>query len=143
MAAGQFYKGKNLRLKFEGKVLYHATSCGLSIATDSDEIATKDTLGKVFIPGSYSGSLTTDCLIADKLAGVPGEAFNDAFDLMVLQLNATEVDWEFTNDVVGDRILSGKAYFVNSDITAEEAGIASGSFTLTTTGDITIGLVPV
>lgn len=140
MAQGKFYKGKNLRLKFEGKTLYHATSCGLSISTDSDEIATKDTSGKVFIPGSYSGSLTTDCLVADKLTAEAGTV-SDAFDLMVLQLNNTEVSWEFTNGVVGDRIMSGTAFFTQADITAEEAGISSGSFSLSTTGDIVLGVV--
>lgn len=140
MAQGEFYKGKNLRLKFEGKTLYHATSCGLSIATDSDEIATKDTAGKVFIPGAYSGSLSTDCLIADKkTADAATKA--DAFDLIALQLANTEVDWEFTTGVSGDRIMSGKAYFTQTDITAEEAGIASGSFSLVTTGDIVIATV--
>lgn len=140
MAEGKFYKGKDLRLKFEGKTLYHATSCSLSVSTDSDEIATKDTDGKVFIPGSYGGSLSTDCLVADKLTA-EAATVSDAFDLLALQLAGTEITWEFTNGVSGDRIISGNAFFTQCDITAEEAGISSGSFSLTTTGDITIALV--
>lgn len=139
MAAGQFYKGKNLRFRFEGKTLFHATSCSLSIASDSDEIATKDTDGKVFIPGSYSGTLSTDNLLADKETGATTAI--DSFDLLEYQLNNTLVTWEFSTGVAGDRLVSGSAYLTSSEMTAEESGIASGSFSFNTTGDITISTV--
>lgn len=140
MAAGQFYRGKNLRLSFEGNTLYHATSCNLSIASDTEEIATKDTNGKLVIAGSYAGSITTDCLIADKEALATDKS--DAFDIMQLQIDKTEVTFQFTTGNTGDRVISGTCIVTGSDITAEEAGIATGSFTLVTTGDIVIGLVP-
>lgn len=139
MAAGQFYKGKNLRFKFEGKTLFHATSCGLSIASDVDEIATKDTNGKVLIPGSYSGSLKTDVLLADKESGATTVV--DAFDLLQYQLGNTLITWEFTTGTTGDKIISGSTYLTQSDLTANESGISSGSFSFVTTGDITIATV--
>ena len=139
MAAGQFYKGKNLRFKFDGKTLFHATSCSLSVSTDVEEIATKDTAGKVVIPGSYAGTLSTDALLADKPNGSTTQV--DAFDLMALQLANTQITWEFSTGASGDRIVSGTTYLTQTDLTAEEAGIGSGSFSFITTGDITLAVV--
>lgn len=136
MAAGQFYKGKNLRFKLEDSVLFHATSCALSIQSDVEEVATKDTNGKVFIPGSYSGTLSMENLLADK----DGSQV-DQSDLIGYQLNNTEVSWEFTTGVSGDIIISGTCYLTQTDLNAEEAGIASGSFSFQTTGDITLATV--
>tara|TARA_R110000868_G_C10970676_1_gene769829 strand:- start:8460 stop:8882 length:423 start_codon:yes stop_codon:yes gene_type:complete len=138
MAAGEFYKGKFLRLKFEGKTLFHATTCSLSIATDTDEIASKDTNGKIFDPGNYSGSLSTDCLLADKPDG--STTVVDAFDLMAFQLANTKLTWEFSNGVAGDRLISGETYLINSDFSAETNGIATGSFSFQTSGDIILGV---
>ncbi len=139
MAAGQFYRGKNLRLKFGGKTLFHATSCSLSVSSDTEEIATKDTAGKVVIPGSYGGTLSTDALLADKENGSTTTV--DAFDLLQFQLDKTEITWEFSTGVVGDRIISGTTYLTQTDFSAEEAGIATGSFSFITTGDITLATV--
>jgi len=139
MAAGQFYKGKNLRLRFEGKTLFHSTNCSLSIASDVDDIATKDTNGKVIIPGSYSGTLSIECLVADKEGGAVDVV--DPFDLIQYQLDKTELDWEFSNAVIGDKVISGKLYVTQSDLNAAEAGIADGSFSFTTNGDITIAVI--
>lgn len=136
MAAGEFYTGKNLRLSLAGQTLFHATSCGLSISSDNEEISTKDTNGKNIIPGGYSGSLTTDCLIADK-SGTE----NDAWDMVQNQLSNTKITFEFTTGTTGDRTISGECYVTQSDITAEENGIATGSFSFITTGDITLGTV--
>jgi len=139
MAAGQFYRGKNLRFTLDGDTLFHATSCSLSIASDVDEIATKDTNGKVFIPGSYSGTLSMENLLAD----IEGGATNviDQAALLGYQLNNTLVTWEFTTGVTGDIVISGSCYMTQSDLNAEEAGIASGSFSFQTTGDIVVGTV--
>lgn len=136
MAAGQFYKGKNLRFTLGGAVLFHATSCGLSIQSDVDEVATKDTNGKVIIPGAYSGTLSMENLLADK----DGTQVDQA-DLLGYQLNNTEVAWEFTTGVSGDIVISGNCYLVQSDLTAETDGIATGSWSFQTNGDITIATV--
>jgi len=139
MAAGEFYKGKNLRISLEGKTLFHATSCSLSIQSDTDEIATKDTNGKVLIPGSYSGSLSMDNLLADIDAGNLTQV--DQATLLGYQLANTEISWEFSTGVSGDMIISGTGYLTGSDLSAETEGISTGSFSIQTTGDITVSTV--
>lgn len=139
MASGQFYKGKNLRLKFDGKTLFHATSCSLSVTSDTEEIATKDTAGKVVIPGAYGGTLSTEALLADKENG--STTVVDAFDLLQFQLDKTEITWEFSTGVSGDRIISGTTYLTQTDLSAEESGISTGSFSFITTGDIVLAVI--
>ena len=66
MAAGQIYKGHNVRISYNGKTLYHTTSCKWSSARDFEEIATKDTEGKVSVPGNYGWDMNADALVANK-----------------------------------------------------------------------------
>lgn len=139
MAAGQFYQGKNLRISLEGNTLFHATSATLSIQSDVDEVATKDTSGKVLIPGSYSGSISLDNLLADIEVGAVNQV--DHSTLLGYQLAKTEITWEFTTGVSGDLLVSGTGYLVGSDLTAETEGIGTGSFSIQTTGDITVTTV--
>lgn len=139
MAAGEFYRGRNMRISLEGLTLFHATSCTLSIQSDVDEVATKDTSGKVLIPGSYSGSISMDNLLADIDVGNVTQV--DQATLLGYQLNQTEISWEFTTGVSGDLLISGTGYLVGSDLSAETEGIGTGSFSIQTTGDITVGTV--
>jgi hypothetical protein len=139
MAAGEFYRGKNLRISLEGNTLFHATSCSLSIQSDVDEVATKDTAGKILIPGSYSGTISIENLLADLDAGNLTQV--DQATLLGYQLNNTEISWEFSTGVSGDILISGTGFLTGSDLSAETEGIGSGSFSIQTTGDITLATV--
>lgn len=139
MAAGQIYKGKNVRFSFGGKFLYHATSCALSVSTTLEELATKDTDGTVSTPGNYSWSITTNALVADKPAS--SSTHDDFMDILALQLAGTVIDVEFTDGVSGNFILSGQVYVESSNITAEVGNSVSGDFSFKGTGNLTKALV--
>lgn len=138
MAAGQIYKGKEVRFKFNDKTLYHATSCNVSITTALEGIATKDTDGTVSVPSNYEWSITTNSLVADKPAA---STQSDFMDILTLQLAGTEIDVEFTTGVTGDFILSGKVYVESSNIAAEVGASVTGDFSFKGNGDLTKALV--
>src|SRR5690606_30087307 len=133
MAAGQIYKGKNVRFSFEGKTLFHATTCSVSVSTTLESVATKDTNGTISIPGEYEWTLSTSALVADKPAS---STQTDFMDLLELQLAGTEIDVEFTTGTTGDFILSGKAYIESSSINAETGNSVSGDFSFKGNGDL-------
>lgn len=139
MAAGQFYKGKNLRIRLNGSTLFHSTTCTLSVAKDMEEQSTKDTNGKIISPGDYGGTLSMESLLADKETGATEVV--DWADILQYELDGTLLDWEFSTGVSGDKIVSGKMYVNQSDMTAENGTTATGSYSFTTTGDITIDVV--
>ena len=139
MAQGDILKGKNLRFKFNTKTLYHATSCGMSSSSATDELATKDTSGTIVSMGDISRTLTTDSLIyhlptADEATSV------DWTDLLEFQNAATELDFEFSLGAAGDQFVSGKCFVQQVDVTADNGSNASGSFSFIVNGDITIGV---
>ena len=138
MAVGQIYQGKKVRFKFNGKTLFHATNCKLSVSTKLEEIATKDTNGQVAIPGNYAWSINTDALVADKpLASTQ----NDFMDLLTLQLAGTLISVEMSSSVVGDWKLAGDVYIDSADITAGTQGAVSGSFSFKGSGNLSKTLV--
>lgn len=142
MAGGQFYRGENLRLKFQGDPLFHATSCSLEISTANEELASKDITGTKISMGNYSGTLSTDALLADKVpdpaAPDPPTPFVDPIELMKFQINKTLLDWEFTTGVVGDFKISGKCYVSNSGITGDNQQVGTATFSFLVDGDILI-----
>jgi len=138
MAAGQIYRGKNVRFSFEGKTLFHATSCALSVSTTLESIATKDTNGTKSVPGNYDWSITTSALVADKPTS---STQTDFMELLSMQLAGTAIDIEFTTGETGDFLLSGTVYIESSNITAEVGNSVSGDFSFKGDGDLTKGLV--
>lgn len=138
MAAGQIYKGKNVRLSYNGKTLYHATSCKLSISTKLEEIATKDTAGTVSTPSNYAWNVSAESLVANKPAA---STQLDFMDIVSLQLAGTEIDITFTDGASGNFILSGKVYVESSDINAEVGNSVTGSFSFKGNGNLTKALV--
>ena len=129
-----FRKGKNLRLKFNDKWLLHATDCGLSISSDTEEIATKDTDGKEILIGDYSYTLSTSALMASLPSGDTTHIVSET--LIDAQLDKTLVEWEFTDGIAGTKIYSGTVYVTQSDITATNGSVAGTSFTLNGSGSI-------
>lgn len=140
MAAGTIYNGKNVRFKFDDKKLFHATSCKLSVASKTEELATKDTNGDIVSIDGYSANLTTDALWSDIEAGETLTQIDPAA-LMALQIAGTLIAFEFTTGVSGDVTISGNCYVNNSDLNAEVGSKASASFQFIVSGDITIGTV--
>lgn len=142
MAGGQFYRGENLRLKFQGDPLYHATSCSLEISTATEELASKDITGTEISMGNYSGTLSTESLLADKVPDpalpAPPTPFVDPIELLQFQINKTLLDWEFTTGVVGDFKISGKCYVSQTSLTGDNQQVGTASFSFLVSGDITI-----
>jgi hypothetical protein len=138
MAAGQIYKGKNVRFSFDGKSLYHATSCKLSITTRLEEIATKDTTGAMSISDGYNWSISTESLVASKPVD---STESDFMDILDLQLAEAVILVEFTDGETGSFIISGNVRVASSDITAEQGAVMTGSFSFTGDGDVTKTLV--
>lgn len=139
MAAGQPYKGKNVRWKFDGKTLFHATSCALSISTTLEEIATKDTDGSEVTPSSYTWSMTANALVADKPVGSTTQ--HGFPDLVDLQLSNARIEVEFTSDEAGDFIYSGFVYIESSNMTSDVANAMSGDISFKGTGNLTKAIV--
>lgn len=132
--ASSIYNGTNLRFKLNNKKVLHATSCKLSISSKLEEIVTKDTNGTVSVPSNYSFGGSTDALLSNlPLNDTTHVTFDD---LLQLQLNKEEIDVEFTTDVTGDIIYSGKAYIENAEITSEAGSSVKCSVSFKGNGDL-------
>jgi hypothetical protein len=140
MAAGQIYNGTNVRLSYEGKVLYHTTACKLQISSKLEEIATKDTAGSVVTPGNYAWTVTAEALVADKPSGSTTQI--GAMDIVDYQLAKTALDIEFTSGVAGDWKYAGSVYVESADIDATVDQSMTGSFSFKGNGDLTKSIVP-
>ena len=137
--ADKIYKGKNIRLILDGKKVFHATDCGISISVNLESIATKDTNGEVNTPGSYTWSASLSALVADK---DPVSLTHHSFtDVVQRTLDRVECDFQYTTDETGDFVFTGKVYITQADITASTEGAATGSFAFTGNGDLVLGTV--
>lgn len=134
MAAGQIYNGTNVRLSYDGKVLFHTTSCKLQISTKLEEIATKDTAGSVVTPGNYAWTVSAESLVADKPSASTTQV--GAMDIVDLQLAKTPIDIEFTSGETGDWVYSGQVYVESADISAQVDQSMTGSFSFKGNGDL-------
>jgi predicted secreted protein len=134
-----FTKGKDLRLKFGDKFLLHATSCSLSFSTDTEEITTKDTVGKELVLGDQSYTLSTSALVATLPDGNTTHVVKSY--LINAWKNKTLIAWEFTDGEVGNDIYSGNCYVTGGELTADNGSIANTSFSLTGTGEFVIGVI--
>lgn len=133
--ASTIYQGKFLRFKFDDKKLMHATNCKFTVSSKLEEIATKDTDGTVSIPSNYSFTGSTEALLSNLPVGDTDHVTADT--LLDAQLAGTEIDVEFTTDVTGDFIYTGKAYIDNFDIGAETGSSAKVSISFKGNGNIT------
>lgn len=138
--ADKIYKGKNVRLILDGKKIFHATECGISISVTLESIATKDTDGKVVVPSNYEWSASLSALVAEQdPVTLTHHSFND---VVAKTLAMTECDFQYTTKETGDFIYSGKVYINQADITASSENSASGTFAFTGNGNLTLGEVP-
>ena len=141
MPQGQIFDGKNVRFKFDDQTLFHATSCQLTVSSETQEYATKDTSGKIVGIDTYSGTLSTDGLWSMKETANDATQV-DAAELLGHQIAKTLLAFEFSTGVEGDTLISGNCYVTNTDLTAEVSGKGTVSHQFLVSGDITVGVVP-
>ena len=139
MAAGQAYKGKNLRISVDGETVFHATECSFNSSMQLEEIATKDTNGNIVVDGNYTWGVSTNMLVADKAVASTQEDF---VGLLNKFKSGTTVAIEFTTGVTGDLIISGDAKIESVNFSAPTSGFATGDASFKGTGDFTVALVP-
>jgi hypothetical protein len=131
---GNIYNGSNVRLSYNGKVLFHTTSCKLQISAKLEEIATKDTNGSVVTPGNYSWNISAESLVADKPTASTTQL--GAMEIADFLIAKTELDITFTSGEIGDWMYSGKVYVESADIDATVAQSMTGSFAFKGNGNL-------
>jgi hypothetical protein len=136
MALGDPIKGKALRLRFNDKLLYHATECVLDMSRDTEETTSKDTNGKLIALGDYTYTLSTAALYAMLPAGdtthIDADTLNAAF------LAGTSIDWQFFSAGDSLKMYSGTVYVTSANLTATNGSNSNTSYTFTGSGDIAI-----
>lgn len=137
--ADRIYQGKNVRLILDGKKVFHATDCGISVSRELESIATKDTQGNLQTPGAYSWSATLSTLVAERdPVTTTHHSFKDVFQKT---LDGTLCELQYTTGETGDMVFSGQVYITQADFSAPTTGAATGSFSFTGNGDLTLDVV--
>lgn len=148
MATTSVFNGTSLVVLIGTEVIGYATSCSLSLAIDTPDASTKQSLGWADeIGGQRSWSLTTDGLATV----VPGATatYISTTELNNLAIARTAVTVKFTTvdnstvggvtPVTGDTIYSGSAFIESVDMTADMENPVTYSVSFKGTGPLTIG----
>jgi hypothetical protein len=132
-------KGKNVRLILDGKKVYHATDCGISLTREMESLSSKDTNGAIQSPGAYSWSATLSALVAEI---DPVTSTHHSFkDIWEKALDGSLCEFQYTTSETGDMLFSGQVYITQADFSAPTTGAATGSFSFTGNGDLTLSVV--
>jgi len=147
MATTSVFNGTSLVVLIGAEVIGYATSCSLSLAIDTPDASTKQSLGWADeIGGQRSWSLTTDGLATV----VPGstavyvstaELNQLAIDRVSVEVKFTTVDNSIVNGVTpvtGDVIYSGSAFIESVDMTADMENPVTYSVSFKGTGVLDI-----
>jgi predicted secreted protein len=147
MATTGLLNGTSLVVLIGTEVIGYATSCSLSLAIDTPDASTKQSLGWADeIGGQRSWSLTTDGLATV----VPGTVatYVTTAELNALAIARTAVTVKFTTvdnstvagitPVSGDVIYSGSAFIESVDMTADMENPVTYSVSFKGTGVLTI-----
>ena len=147
MATTGIFNGTSLVVLIGTEVIGYATSCSLSLAIDTPDSSTKQSLGWADeIGGQRSWSLTTDGLATV----VPGTVatYVTTAELNALAIARTAVTVKFTTvdnstvggitPVSGDVIYSGTAFIESVDLTADMENPVTYSVSFKGTGVLTI-----
>jgi predicted secreted protein len=147
MATTGIFNGTSLVVLIGTEVIGYATSCSLSLAIDTPDSSTKQSLGWADeIGGQRSWSLTTDGLATV----VPGTVatYVTTAELNALAIARTAVVVKFTTvdnstvngvtPVTGDVIYSGSAFIESVDMTADMENPVTYSVSFKGTGPLTI-----
>jgi len=148
MATTSVFNGTSLVVLIGTEVIGYATSCSLSLAIDTPDASTKQSLGWADeIGGQRSWSLTTDGLATV----VPGTVatYISTTELNNLAIARAAVTVKFTTvdnstvggvtPVTGDTIYSGSAFIESVDMTADMENPVTYSVSFKGTGPLTIG----
>ncbi len=141
------FNGTSLVVLIGSEVIGFATSCSLSIAIDTPDASTKQSLGWADeIGGQKSWSLTTDGLAT--VSPGPLASFVNTTELTNFAILRQPVTVKFTtvnNDtspgvtpVVGDTYYSGQAFIESVDMTADMENPVTYSVSFKGTGALTI-----
>ena len=146
MATTSVFNGTSLVVLIGTEVIGYATSCSLSLAIDTPDSSTKQSLGWADeIGGQRSWSLTTDGLATV----VPGTVatYVTTAELNALAIARTAVTVKFTTvdnstvggitPVSGDVIYSGSAFIESVDMTADMENPVTYSVSFKGTGVLT------
>jgi len=147
MATTGIFNGTSLVVLIGTEVIGYATSCSLSLASDTPDASTKQSLGWADeIGGQRSWSLTTDGL-ATVVPGTVATYISTA-ELNALAIARTSVTVKFTTvdnstvggvtPVSGDVIYSGSAFIESVDLTADMENPVTYSVSFKGTGVLTI-----
>lgn len=148
MATTSVFNGTSLVVLIGTEVIGYATSCSLSLAIDTPDASTKQSLGWADeIGGQRSWSLTTDGLATV----VPGTVatYISTTELNNLAIARAAVTVKFTTvdnstvggvtPVTGDTIYSGSAFIESVDMTADMENPVTYSVSFKGTGPLTVG----
>ena len=149
MATTSVFNGTSLVVLIGAEVIGYATSCSLSLAIDTPDASTKQSLGWADeIGGQRSWSLTTDGLATVNPAS--SAPYISTYELNQLAIERTPVEVKFTtvnNDVVdgvtpvtGDVIYYGYAFIESVDMTADMENPVTYSVSFKGTGVLGIGI---
>jgi len=147
MATTGIFNGTSLVVLIGTEVIGYATSCSLSLAIDTPDSSTKQSLGWADeIGGQRSWSLTTDGLATV----VPGTVatYVTTAELNALAIARTAVTVKFTTvdnstvggitPVSGDVVYSGSAFIESVDMTADMENPVTYSVSFKGTGVLAI-----
>ena len=148
MATTSVFNGTSLVVLIGSEVIAYATSCSLSLAVDTPDASTKQSLGWADeIGGQKSWSLTTDGLATV----IPGTvaSYVSTTELNNLAIARAAVTVKFTTvdnstvggitPVTGDTVYSGSAFIESVDVTADMENPVTYSVSFKGTGPLTIG----
>jgi len=131
--AGNTYAGKNLRIRVEGKTIFHATECTFTTSRNMESIASKDTNGEQVTPGNYTWGVSTNFLVAN----IPTASTTQIATKQILDTYqaGTEVEVSFSTEIVGDVIITGQSFIESINMSAPTNGVATGDASFKGNGD--------
>lgn len=133
------YAGKNLRVRMDGKTVFHATECSFTTSRNMESIASKDTNGEQVTPGNYSWGISTNFLVANIPAGSTTQVGTK--QILDTYTDGTEVEIAFTTNIIGDVIITGNAFIEGLNLSAGTNGVATGDCSFKGNNDFETSLV--
>jgi hypothetical protein len=131
--AGNTYAGKNLRIRVEGKTIFHATECTFTTSRNMESIASKDTNGEQVTPGNYTWGVSTNFLVANKPTASSTQIGTK--EILDTYQAGTEVEVQFSTEIVGDVIITGQSFIESLNMSAPTNGVATGDASFKGNGD--------
>jgi hypothetical protein len=131
--AGNTYAGKNLRIRVEGKTVFHSTECTFTTSRNMESIASKDTNGEQVTPGNYTWGVSTNFLVANKPTASSTQIGTK--EILDTYQAGTEVEVQFSTEIVGDVIITGQSFIESLNMSAPTNGVATGDASFKGNGD--------